>query len=352
MDESGSMSAESAALLGAINTVIGNLTCTDFGTPCTRDEMCGVDQVCSLSGSCIEDPGISSCVASPWTGAGQYENTLMHDLDLQPDPAVTTAAMGLWSFPGYLEHLFQAALCTAEPTNATCAGYLDPGHSCATPAPDRVGCPGFRAEAVKIMVMFTDEDSDGPLVGAEAGAALSAAGITFIGVWSGVAGSVARGDLVTVATASGSLDRLGNPLVFDGVDAAVVPALTAAINEIVEGVPLRITIDAADLPDDAGDAIQFIDHLEANTSGGTCSMIPTEDVPPPALARHLFPSVTPGTPVCFDVVPVAMNTTVMPTASPLVFEAEITVYGDGSPLDSRTVFFLVPPVIPDPGGPD
>ena len=47
-----------------------------------------------------------------------------------------------------------------------------------------------------------------------------------------------------------------------------------------------------------------------------------------------------------------MNTTTMPEASPLVFEAELTVYGDGSPLDSRTVFFLVPPVIPGSGGPD
>jgi hypothetical protein len=179
-----------------------------------------------------------------------------------------------------------------------------------------------------------------------------AAGITFIGVWSGTPTSAERADLVTVATGSGSFDRLGAPLVFNGTDAAVVPVVTAAINEIVEGVPLRITIDAADLPDDAGDAIQFIDHLEANVSGGTCSMIPTEDVPPPALARQLFPAVTPGTPVCFDVVPVAMNTTVMPEASPLVFEAELTVYGDGSPLDSRTVFFLVPPEIPEPGGPD
>ncbi|RLB52408.1 MAG: hypothetical protein DRJ42_14945 [Deltaproteobacteria bacterium] len=350
MDESGSMSSESSALRSAVTTIISNLTCMDFGTPCTRDEMCGTDQVCALSGTCIEDPSISSCVASPWTGAGQYENTLMHDLDLQPDPAVTTATMSAWTFPGGTEHLFQAAQCSADPTASGCAAYMDPGHTCATPAPDRVGCPGFRAEAVKILVMFTDEDSDGPAVGTEAGMALADAGITFIGVWSGTAGSTARGDLVTVATGSGSLDSGGSPLVFDGNGAGVVPVVTAAINEIVEGVPLRVTIDAADQPGDAGDSLQFIRQLETNTMGGTCSMIPTEDSDMDGV-QDTFPTVTPGTPVCYDIV-AESNTMVPPEASPLVFEALVTVYGDGSPLDSRRVFFLVPPVIPGSGGPD
>jgi len=343
-DESGSMSAESTALRAAVTTVISDLTCMDFGTPCLRDEMCGTDQVCSLTGTCIEDPGISTCVASPWTGAGQYENNLFHDLDLQPDPTVTEATMAAWSFPGFDEHLWTAVLCTADPTAASCATFIDGAHPCST-TPGAVGCPGYRAEAVKILVMFTDEPSAGASVAAQAATALTDAGITFIGVWSGSAGSANRDDMVTVATMSGSVDRTGAPLVFDGDGAAVVPVVTAAINEIVEGVPLRVTIDAADLPDDAGDALQFIDHLEANTSGGRCSMVPTEDIPAPSIARHAFPSVIPGTPVCFDVVPVATNTTVMPEASPLVFEAELTIYGDGSPLDSRRVFFLVPPEI-------
>lgn len=40
-----------------------------------------------------------------------------------------------------------------------------------------------------------------------------------------------------------------------------------------------------------------------------------------------------------------MNTTVMPTADPQVFRARLTVRGDGSPLDDRIVYFLVPPRI-------
>jgi len=59
--------------------------------------------------------------------------------------------------------------------------------------------------------------------------------------------------------------------------------------------------------------------------------------------------VTPGAPVCFDILP-RMNTTVAPTLVPQVFRAQINVIGDGfTPLDDRVVYFLVPPRIPDPG---
>ena len=47
-----------------------------------------------------------------------------------------------------------------------------------------------------------------------------------------------------------------------------------------------------------------------------------------------------------------MLTDQMPATTPLVFKARLTVYGDGSPLDSRFVYFLVPPRIEGPGGPD
>jgi hypothetical protein len=63
-----------------------------------------------------------------------------------------------------------------------------------------------------------------------------------------------------------------------------------------------------------------------------------------------FPAVTPGTRVCWDVIP-AMNTTVMSTGAPQIFRARLTVRGDGSPLDSRIVYFLVPPRPPVIEGP-
>ena len=200
---------------------------------------------------------------------------------------------------------------------------------------------------MKILVAFTDEDSDGSTTVDQAAGALIDAGITMIGVWSGAVSSSARNDLVAVVRDSGSLDRAGTPLVFNGVDASVVPAVTAAINEIVEGVPLRVTIDAADDPDDAVDATVFIDRLETNTTGMGCSMLMTEDTDMDGVP-DAFPAVTPGSPVCWDVVP-ATNTTVEPTDTPQVYRATLTVSGDGSPVDTRQVIFLIPPVVRDPG---
>ena len=123
-----------------------------------------------------------------------------------------------------------------------------------------------------------------------------------------------------------------------------------AINEVVEGVPLRVTIEAADEPGDAGDALQFIDYLEVSTDGEECSSVsPLEDRDGDG-RDDTFPSLLPGTPVCWDVVP-ADNTTVEPQPEPLIFRARLTVLGDGSPLDSRVVYFLIPPRIEQPGGP-
>jgi hypothetical protein len=65
----------------------------------------------------------------------------------------------------------------------------------------------------------------------------------------------------------------------------------------------------------------------------------------------LFPAVGPGERVCFEIVP-ATNTSVPATLVPQVFRARLEVVGEGfTPLDERTVQFLVPPRIPDPGEP-
>jgi hypothetical protein len=93
----------------------------------------------------------------------------------------------------------------------------------------------------------------------------------------------------------------------------------------------------------------FVDHLEANPNGGApCATgLQVADTNGDGRA-DTFTNVLPGTTVCFDVVP-KMNTTIMPTTAPQMFKATINVVGDGvTTLDSRDVFFLVPPEIPDP----
>lgn len=345
-DASGSMSGSIGALRGAVGTLIGDLTCTDSGIACTSDSECSGGQVCSaFSGTCIEDPGTSRCLLSPYTGAGYYEAEYRNLLSLQPSAAATSTALGFTTFGG-TENLYRATWGVADPV-ASPGVEVD----CAAPAPGFIGCPAFREDAVRILVTFTDEDSDGSETPMQAGDALYDAGVTFIGVWAGTPGNTQREALVNLAVASRSLSSTRAPLVYDGSDASVVPAVTAAINEIVEGVPLRITIEAADEPGDAGDALPFIDHLETNTSGGRCPALGAlEDTDGDGFS-DAFAAVLPGTPVCWDVIP-AQNDTVEPSTEPLVFRARLTVRGDGSPLDSRIVYFLVPPRIEMPGGPD
>lgn len=344
-DISGSMSGEIGALRTHVGTIIGNLTCADSGVACTADSDCTGGNVCNpFSSTCIEDPGATSCVASVWTGTGYYEQTLENALSLQPDPAATSAAI-LTSTYGGTERLYYAAQAVASGPLAPSTGFAVNG--CTGPGAGRIGCPAFREEAVRILVAFTDEPSYGGTLAAASGA-LTTSGITLIGVNSGSSSS--RADLVDLANASGSLDSTGAPLVFDGSDSGVVPVVTDAINEIVEGVPLRVTITAADEPDDAGDAIPFIERLVTNTTDPGCTMLDTEDADPADGVPETYPAVTPGSPVCWDVIP-ATNTTVMPDLVPLVFKARLTVSGDGSPLDSRLVYFLIPPRIEEPGGP-
>lgn len=334
-DSSTSMDAEIDALRTAVTTIIADLICTDYGTACTRDDACGAGQVCGVSGTCIEDPALDSCVASPWTGAGSYETSYRNRLSLQPSPAATSTALSFGTSGG-TENLYTAL------TQLASGG----GTGCTSPLPaDRIGCPAFRRDAVRLAVVFTDEDSDGGAL-ATAATGLRTAGITLIGVWS-AGTTTGRNALVNVVRDSGSLDSAGNPLIFDGEDGAVTPLVVNAINEVVENVPLRATIEATDEPGDAGDALQFIQRLETNTTSAGCAAALTEDTNGDGFP-DAFPAVTPGTRVCWDVIP-RMNTTVMPALTPLIFRARLTVRGDGSPLDSRIVYFLVPPRIPDPG---
>ena len=187
--------------------------------------------------------------------------------------------------------------------------------------------------------------------GGGAGGAGGGGGAKAVRVRGWVRGGEPRANLRSIATESDSLASDGSPLVFDGDGAAVRAAVTGAINEIVNGVPIRVTIEPTDEPEDDGDALRFIDYLETNTSGvGRCTAgLGTEDTDADG-HDDAFPALTPGTDVCWDVVPV-LNDFQEPDTSPLVYRARLTVFGDGSPLDSRLVYFLVPPRIEVPMGP-
>ena len=348
LDTTGSMSGEISAMRSAVRDIVTDLICEDYGEACMGDEMC-TRGVCSLEGRCIEDPGEGACVASVFTGVGTYEgnrNTYRNRLGVQADPALTRDRIpGSADGSGADESLFQSVACVADPSACSSARCEAAG----------IGCPGYREDAVRILVTITDERDEcscGSVDSASAaGSRLQAAGITFVGV-DADSGHEPADHLRAIARESDSYAADGTtPLVFDGDEAAVRTAVTGAINEIVNGVPIEATIEAADEPDDDGDALRFIDYLETNTSGvGACTA--GLEVADGDGDGHpdTFVAITPGTDVCWDVVPV-MNDFQEPALEPLVYRARLTVRGDGSALDDRLVYFLVPPRIEVPMGP-
>lgn len=349
MDTTASMDTEIGTMRNATANIVDELTCEDSGIACLTDSDCSTAQRCGLGGTCIESPAIAGCVPSIYTGVGRYEgseNSFRNLVSVQADAAVTrslipTSANG----GGADESLFESVACVAEPTICT-------GARCSAGG---IGCPAFRSDAIRILVAITDENDQCSCgfadSAAQAGMYLATAGIKFVGVSAeGGLTSAAGVDLIALARASGSVDSAGNPLVFAGDGAAVETAVTTAVRQIAQGVPLRATIGAEDRDDDAGDALQFIERFEINGSAHGCADVsPREDTDSDGF-DDAFPAVLPGTDVCWDVV-VHPNTTVEPLITPQVFRAVVTVHGNDSPLDSREVYFLVPPHVDPPGGP-
>jgi len=338
-DRSGSMLGELAALGGAVTTLLGELTCGTSERPCARDVECAEGQLCAAHGRCIEDPALRGCIASPWTGVGHYLDRLTNVVGLQPAPERTRESLR-FGVTGTTEALYRAAWGVAAPHEAPGAELACLGSG--------VGCPGFRPDAIRILVAFTDEDSDGGETALEAGRALRGAGITLVGVWTGTPTDPTRRALEALAAASGSFDRAGRPLVFDGADDAVVPQVRAAIREVVDGVPLRVEIEAEDMPDDDGDALALLGTLEARAEGCTAAEARDEDGDG---LDEVYPAVTPGTAVCWDVTP-RRNDRIPPAEAPRLLHARVTVRGDGSPLDVRHVYLVVPPAPPQIEWPD
>ena len=243
------------------------------------------------------------------------------------------------------------------------------GGFAACPADASIGWPCFRNGAVPIVVIITDiYQHNGPggsnaysdgTIGAhaptfdESMAALVAARIRVIGV--AVNSTRATPDLSAMATATGAVDGAGAPLVTTASSSAVSANLITQIATLANQTPIDISIV---YEDDLGDSVDsfaaFVDHIEANEAGDAargCAPRAGEDTDGDGFS-DTFRGVTPGSPICFDIV-VKQNDTVMPTGMPQIFRATLHVLGDGfTELDSRDIFFLVPPEIALPSGPD
>jgi len=235
-------------------------------------------------------------------------------------------------------------------------------------APTRTDCPAgtfgypcWREGAVPILVMVADAPyHNGPsgnayggyLTYAEALPAVMAARLRVIGA---AVGSGPMTDMTQIARDTGAVDGAGTPLVSSATSGTVSSGVVDQIRTLANSTPIDISLEYVD---DAADSVDsfaaFVDHIEANETGDAargCAARVGEDTDADGFA-DTFRDVTPGMPVCFDIV-VKQNDTVMPTTEPQVFRGTLRLLGDGfTELDSRDVFFLVPPVIEGPDGPD
>ncbi|MEM9188325.1 MAG: thrombospondin type 3 repeat-containing protein [Myxococcota bacterium] len=156
-----------------------------------------------------------------------------------------------------------------------------------------------------------------------------------------------------IATNTGSVDAMGNPFVSRLGSGSIDTGVIDAVQTLADSVPLDLTAEVRDVDEGDGvDATIFVERLVANATGGVADPRDPMRVCAAGLTTvdgdgdgfpDTFQDVTPGTAVCFDVV-AQMNDQIMPTDMPQVFRAQVDVLGEGvTVLDTRDVFFLVPP---------
>ena len=331
VDTSGSMSGEIANLLAGLRTIVV--------------------------------PGVRARIPDSNFGAGRFEdcptsscaNAMNNIQDITSNiTLVESAIASMTALCGgvepYLDMLW--LLATGNTSVYTTANVRPRPRRCTDAS--TIGWPCFRPDAVKIIIQCGDETSSQSCSGrtvATITGVMNAEHIKFIGVASGTA---ARAGFVSVATGTGSVNATtGLPLVFDisSTGAGLSDTIVDAVDQLARNIPIRVDAIPSDDPSDAVDAVaEFIDYMETNTSGATvmgrvCTSLTTGDSNGDGHPDY-FPTVFPGTSVCWDIV-AKSNVAVPATEDPQIFRATIDVIGDGyTPLDQRDVYFLVPPVIP------
>ena len=180
-----------------------------------------------------------------------------------------------------------------------------------------------------------DDFFDAPPSYAQTVEALNAIGAKVLGIYSGPATGLARQELAQLARDTGAVAG-GEPLVLDigaegeGLDAAVIQL----VGDLVDRVPLDVTVVAEDFPDDAFDAERFVIGVE--TRGAT----PASG----ALDRgDRYDEVQPGTQVRFALL---LANEELPRASePQSFFLTVGLVGDGVTRLRETVVEVVVPSI-------
>lgn len=345
MDLSQSMEAEADDVRANMSSVLQALACPPAGNG---------------------DP--DDCIPELWSGAGTFtyagRNPYLNRLRLQVDPDAVGAAIpgpdvGACPTGGCLEPHRLAAWATVTGLGYAASGctgaasFAAAGSCSGSPAgPGAIGYPCFRPGALPVILLTTDEPSQYtcPTASAVIGQA-NQIGAKIIGILGSGLTAGTQDQLEALATGTGAVTAAGDPLVFDGAGANASSAIEDAIRTLARSVPLDISARPVDQGGDPVDAVAaFVDHLETLQLGtSACSAGLTDSDSNGDGFDDLYRNVLPGTPVCWKLVPKS-NTTVPATDEPLLYRARVDVYGDGVTLvDSRDVWFVVPPVLDGPG---
>ncbi len=341
VDRSESMASETQSIKNSLGGVIRGLQCPPVGT--------------GQPGDCI--PNLHAGLG----GIGyETRQPFVHYLPIQPSPNFAGTSIpnvvadetreplvfGVWT---------ALTNATSAQANGTYGCQLDAVAANPSCPPGTYGQACFRSGSLPVVVLATDEP---PL---QAGAdtvtcpgwsavalpALGARKAKLVGVVGSSPFGMTRSNLITMANDTGAVDAsAGNaPLVFDGYDANAAQAIGDGIRALVRGVPLDMAAQAFDDPGDAVNAVAaFVDYLETLQLGDAlCANGLSDDDSNGDGRKDRFRGVRAGVPLCWKLA-TKPNTTVPELDGPQLFRARVDVKGDDvTVVDSRDVFFLVPP---------
>ena len=378
VDQSGSMTGEISTLSKKIPAMLETMRCKDLGKDCLENKDCAGlnngNSICSVENRCIVDPDIGSdgngCFVNMWSGYGGwgYLDNFENRVPIQEDSNKVAKAITQKDVGG-IENAIQPPALIAEGAKH-CTGQNNKCSklNCVNDS-SRVGCVGFRREAIKILVQAGDEnnaefqiDSD-KYVGqyrltnaAIPGKALRDNNIRFIGLWGSTdardywakqiaceAGSCPAGENCAKDCQNVSSEELKDLFLAEIKDATIEQETVSLVRKLAKNMKLSITSGASDL--DVKDVSKLVAELKVNVTdaevdGRVCTKVSN-------IVSGKFEGIKkldPGTSVCYDVIPVDHQTVFPPKEEPQLLKAKIEVMGDGSVLNSGIAYFVVPPV--------
>ena len=376
IDQSGSMNGEINTLKAKLPELVQTLQCADLGRDCTDNKDCeGLNNgkvICSEKKRCIVDPAVGSdgngCLADMWTGVGGWGDVgrYINITSLGPDPTSTSAAISRKD-RGSNENMIQAAVCVAVGEDPTLCPSTGHDINCYSGNDGRIGSPGFRPNAIKILIQAGDEAN------ANSGdftvqnvpkyiKYLLDNKIRFIGLWGD--GVHKRNGAQQIACVAESCvnppcardcmgmkdDEVNNLFLAQINDNTMNTQSLAMIRQLTKYKKLDISADATDVDQDASKLVQA---LRVNTSGQTifnriCTDVSTQVDTTPEF--QTISKLDPGTTVCYDIIPVQNQKVIRPDPiDTKIYKAKINVRGDGSILNSGTAYFVVPAGVVDDG---